>query len=168
MHRVNLPERSEGEDRPKAIRINRTTDTRIFRMSVEALRPYFSIGYRGVRCSNCITEHNDAQLIHAISPQTFLVDRTVIHSVGPQPCQRPGLSHSATLLTFMEKQHASAILSERGDVMSEVSTLSRRDVLKRAGAGLSAIALGPSMLAISQPLRAAEGCAAGFGPYECT
>lgn len=48
--------------------------------------------------------------------------------------------------------------------MSEVSTLSRRDVLKRAGAGLCAIALGPSMLAISQPLRAAEGCAAGFGP----
>jgi len=42
--------------------------------------------------------------------------------------------------------------------------LSRRTVLKRAGAGLSAIALGPSLLAMSQPLRAAGDCVAGFGP----
>jgi hypothetical protein len=49
---AQLPERSEGENRPEPIRVNRTTDTRIFSLAVEAFWLYMSIGYRGARCSN--------------------------------------------------------------------------------------------------------------------
>ncbi len=55
----------QSEDRPKAIRINRTTDTRIFSLDVEARWLYFSVGYRDAGCLNCTIVHNDAQLIHA-------------------------------------------------------------------------------------------------------
>jgi hypothetical protein len=36
----------------------------LFRTPVEALRLFFSVSYRGVRCLTCITMHNGAQLIH--------------------------------------------------------------------------------------------------------
>jgi len=54
-----------GEDRLKAIRIHRATDTRIFRTLVESLRLYVSTSHRGVRSLRFITVHNDAQLIPA-------------------------------------------------------------------------------------------------------
>ena len=37
---------------------------------MEALRLELSTSYRGARCLNCITVHNDAQLIHAKLTQT--------------------------------------------------------------------------------------------------
>ena len=61
MHEVH----PKGEYRPEPIRINRTTDTRIFSLSAGCLWLYLSVSYRGVRCLVCITVHNDAQLIHA-------------------------------------------------------------------------------------------------------
>ena len=48
-----------------AARLGGTTDTRIFRTSVGALRRYYSVSYRDVRCVDCSTVHNDAQLIRA-------------------------------------------------------------------------------------------------------
>ncbi len=50
------------------------TDTRIITTPVEALRLYFSIGYRGVRWSIYITVQNGAQLIHA-----NLMHRSIAH-----------------------------------------------------------------------------------------
>jgi hypothetical protein len=45
--------------------VNRTTNTRIFRTLGDLFGLYLSTSYRGVRCLNCSTMHNDAQLIHA-------------------------------------------------------------------------------------------------------
>ena len=42
------------------------TDTQIFRTPVDTVKSYLSIRYRGARRMNCITAHNNAQLIHAI------------------------------------------------------------------------------------------------------
>ena len=43
-------------------------DTRIFSRVPVRLRPCNSISYRGVRCQDCITVHNNARLIHAKFP----------------------------------------------------------------------------------------------------
>ena len=40
-------------------------DTRIFRTSAGALRPYYSVSYRGVRCLICSTMQDDTELVHA-------------------------------------------------------------------------------------------------------
>jgi secreted PhoX family phosphatase len=42
--------------------------------------------------------------------------------------------------------------------------MSRRSLLQKSVGGLSALALGPSLLAITQPLAAQTDCAAGYGP----
>jgi hypothetical protein len=55
----------KGEDRPKPIRINRTTDTRIFSPVFVDFWPYISKSYRGARCPICTTMHNSARLAHA-------------------------------------------------------------------------------------------------------
>jgi hypothetical protein len=43
----------------QSIRINRTTDTRIFRTVGVLFSTYLSTSYRGVRCQQVITVHND-------------------------------------------------------------------------------------------------------------
>ena len=55
----------KGEDRPKPIRISRTTATRIFSPVFVDFWPYISKNYRGVHCSICTTVQDCAQLIHA-------------------------------------------------------------------------------------------------------
>lgn len=48
--------------------------------------------------------------------------------------------------------------------MSNGKPLSRRGLLASSAAGLSALALGPTLLAIARPLAAQTNCRAGFGP----
>ena len=45
--------------------ISQATDTRIFRTLSSWFCFYISTSYRGVRCSICITTHDDVQLFHA-------------------------------------------------------------------------------------------------------
>ncbi len=49
--------------------------------------------------------------------------------------------------------------------MSKRFLRSRRALLKQSAAGLSALALGPTFLAITKPLAAQTNCATGFGPF---
>ena len=63
--RSSVEPRSEELSAIRLRHLDFLLDTRIFSREQGRFRLYISKSYRGIRCLNCITVHNDAQLIYA-------------------------------------------------------------------------------------------------------